>query len=685
MTDNKATCDVCLATVTKPEGYQLTTTQVVSSPQFWQRYYQHHQEEFAALGISSYDALLESPELSAVIEQITNDATPWLVGEECIDYFDVDREQTRTYAQQWWESDRTFMPPGSGPASPFDVKMAEPGPPPHETEEMPEREETPSFPSPQMEMEEEPVKPSPTTEEILQTEEATLASAPVGVSPPQQRPVWLPVAISLAAAGLILIIAGGIFLFSRILGGVPSSGEQIPLDENTLATQVAATLYADQTAQAQAFTSTATNTATPTPTPTPIPTSTPTTIPPDAVVSVAVADVRTGPGANYEVVGQARQGDALQVTGRNAIGNWFKVIAADGTDGWVSILGLQINVPIDRVTVVDLPATATPIVTPTPSSTSTPTPSSGPASPPPATATATPTPIQTALQGKLAFSLPQFVNYKVYVVEVGPTTPTELYASIGDSRQPALSRDGKWLLVNGTGGGIEAIARLTSDGHQATPVTCPATTAESGRPIWSPDGQFMAFDGLGVDPANPQIYIQRLDEVDCDLSDNRLLVEGGMAADANGLYPLWGGDERIYFRSCSTWSPQGAGACGIWSVRRDGGDLRRLTDSVHHLPTDMNNERLLFMFNDNGNWDVYSVGLTGGTPQNLTSQPSIDVWGTLSPDGQTIAFLSNRSGRWAIWLMNVDGSNAREWLPMNPDWGEVDPDRIGQERMSWSQ
>ncbi len=51
---------------------------------------------------------------------------------------------------------------------------------------------------------------------------------------------------------------------------------------------------------------------------------------------------------------------------------------------------------------------------------------------------------------------------------------------------------------------------------------------------------------------------------------------------------------------------------------------------------------------------------------------------------QSIAFLSDRVGRWAIWLMNVDGSNAREWLPLSPDWGEVDPDRVGQERTSWS-
>jgi hypothetical protein len=32
---------------------------------------------------------------------------------------------------------------------------------------------------------------------------------------------------------------------------------------------------------------------------------------------------------------------------------------------------------------------------------------------------------------------------------------------------------------------------------------------------------------------------------------------------------------------------------------------------------------------------------------------------TWSPDGSQIAFLTDRTGQWEIWLMNADGSNQR--------------------------
>ena len=50
--------------------------------------------------------------------------------------------------------------------------------------------------------------------------------------------------------------------------------------------------------------------------------------------------------------------------------------------------------------------------------------------------------------------------------------------------------------------------------------------------------------------------------------------------------------------------------------------------------------------------------LTGQTPRSYNN--ASPAW---SPDGSRLAFVTDRTGRWEIWVMNADGSNQQSMFP----------------------
>lgn len=97
--------------------------------------------------------------------------------------------------------------------------------------------------------------------------------------------------------------------------------------------------------------------------------------------------------------------------------------------------------------------------------------------------------------------------------------------------------------------------------------------------------------------------------------------------------------------------------------------------------------RLAISYWQHGHWEVHTMNLDGSQRQRLTETPLTiiarqetieqkEIMGALrfvpkenqhwnnaaptwSPDGTQLAFLTDRTGRWEIWLMHADGSNQR--------------------------
>jgi tricorn protease len=63
--------------------------------------------------------------------------------------------------------------------------------------------------------------------------------------------------------------------------------------------------------------------------------------------------------------------------------------------------------------------------------------------------------------------------------------------------------------------------------------------------------------------------------------------------------------------------------------------------------------------------DLWLVGREGGEARRLTSTPAVESDPHLSPDGRMIAFSSNRSGDWAVYVMAAAGGDATRltWYP----------------------
>ena len=183
---------------------------------------------------------------------------------------------------------------------------------------------------------------------------------------------------------------------------------------------------------------------------------------------------------------------------------------------------------------------------------------------------------------------------------------------------------------------------------------------EDNSPHWSSDCQRIVFDADYGGSGHPTTLFT--------LPGSARQEEGnglmGPGQQVQGNYPVWLDDGRIAYVGCEgQWNAPGK--CGILAVDVSGNYASQpvaLTTAPNDRPCSSANGHLLYQSQSTGNWQVFSVAEGGGTGLNLTNSSNNDFGPTFSPDGDTIAFASDRGGNWGIWLMNSDGSNVRQLI-----------------------
>ena len=182
-----------------------------------------------------------------------------------------------------------------------------------------------------------------------------------------------------------------------------------------------------------------------------------------------------------------------------------------------------------------------------------------------------------------------------------------------DMSSLSLSRDGAMLAVSRTlpqAGTNVWLSNVT----RPTPIRFTFDAAASSSPIWSPDGRFLAYRSS----------------------------RGGQL-------------DQLYRKAA------------------DGSSQEELIEEqTGSIPTDWSADGKLIIFHNasSTSWDVLALSVSEGTSNTVLNTPFNEVQGALSPDGRWLAYASDESGRFDVFVQPFPPTGAK-WLVSSE--GGVEP------------
>jgi TolB protein len=181
-------------------------------------------------------------------------------------------------------------------------------------------------------------------------------------------------------------------------------------------------------------------------------------------------------------------------------------------------------------------------------------------------------------------------------------------------------------------------------------------------PNWTRDGKKLIYNSLGL------IYSFDI------LMLESTVIDLGYATQCNNDHVLSPDDSCI----AVSHHTQEDSHSRIYIVPFKGGNPVLLTpigpSYLHGWSPDGNT--LAYCAERNGQYDIYTIPVTGGVETQLTDLPDLDDGPEYSPDGRHIWFNSVRTGLMQVWRMNADGSEqsqmtfdeSNNWFPhVSPD------------------
>ena len=256
---------------------------------------------------------------------------------------------------------------------------------------------------------------------------------------------------------------------------------------------------------------------------------------------------------------------------------------------------------------------------------------------------------------KLVFESRRHGAAEIYVVNVNGGGLRRLTHNEADDTHPAWSPDGGEILFDSNRDGTWNLYTIRPDGAGEQRLTNPGdakTSAFARHPSWSPDGLSIAFDSDR--DGNEEVYrMQR------DGSGLRRLTR----SPGRDGHPSWTrGDCAVVFGSDRSGTPD------IWWTMPQAADDG--TAPIVSGPgvqgggkVSPDGSRLAYFAGDPP--DIYVAGIEGNPPAavgpvNVTRSDATEYEMSWSPDGSEIAFYSDRTGPFEIYVMAADGTRVRQ-------------------------